>query len=196
MLLALAILLGLGVAAGWLTWLDLPIMRGVALTAAAPDWVATGAAFLTRLGDPDLRSVFVVLVCVVFAVRGSWRVPVIYLATVVVSITGHTLAKIAYGRPRPRLTPWLDQVANLSYPSGHAAGAMVILLTAALLARERWLRWPALALALAIGATRPMLGVHWPTDVIGGALWGAGFALLGAGVAEALAQPKARVVES
>ena len=188
-LLATAILLGLAVTAGWLTWFDMPVMRSVALTDAAPAWLASGASFLTRLGDPDLRSIFVVLVCLAFIMRRRGPVALLYFLTVVVSIAGHMLAKLAYGRPRPRLTPWLDQVADLSYPSGHAGGAMVILLTAALLTKERRLRWPALGLALTIGATRPMLGVHWPADVIGGWLWGAGFALIGAGIARALRLP-------
>ena len=188
-------LLGLAVTAGWLTWFDLPVMHAVALTDASPTWLVTAARFITRLGDPDPRSGFVVIACIVFIARHCWRSAVVYLLTVVLSIGGHTLAKLAFARPRPRLTPWLDQVADLSYPSGHADGAMVILLGAVLLMRERWLRWPALTLALSIAATRPMLGVHWPTDVIGGAVWGAGFGLIGAGVAGAMGFPKARMLE-
>ena len=62
---------------------------------------------------------------------------------------------------------------------------MVVLLGIALFF-DRWhVRTAAILLSLAIGATRPMLGVHWPSDVLGGWLWGAGFALLGAGVAQA-----------
>ena len=44
----------------------------------------------------------------------------------------------------------------------------------------------AVALSLVIGFTRPMLGVHWPTDVLAGWLWGAGFASIGAGVAQSM----------
>jgi undecaprenyl-diphosphatase len=78
----------------------------------------------------------------------------------------------------------------MSYPSGHAAGSMVVLLTAALMMGERRLRWAAVALSLAIGTTRPMLGMHWPSDVIGGWMWGASFALLGTGVATQLGLPR------
>jgi undecaprenyl-diphosphatase len=113
---------------------------------------------------------------------------------VALSILSHTQAKIHFARARPHLTPWLDYAGDMSYPSGHAAGSMVVLLTAALLIRERRLHWAAVALSLAIGMTRPMLGMHWPSDVIGGWMWGAGFALLGTGVAMKLGLPRVRVV--
>lgn len=193
-LVAAAVLLGIIAMAGWLDWFDRPLMRAVGLTDASPQWLVTTTQVVTELGDPGPRSAIALLICVLFIARHCWRSALAYFVTVALSIAGHTLAKLAYARPRPRLTPWFDQVSDLSYPSGHAGGAMVILLGAALLVRERWLRWPALGLALMIAATRPMLGVHWPTDVIGGALWGAGFALLGAGVAGALSLPKARVL--
>ncbi len=195
-LLAGAVLLGLAVSAGALAWFDVPVMYALALTGASPRWLVAATQFVTTLGDVDPRSGFVILVCIVLIARHCWRSAVVYLVTVIVSIMGHSSAKLAYGRARPQLSPWFDQVSDLSYPSGHAAGAMVVLLAAALLMREQWLRWPALGIALSIALTRPMLGVHWPTDVIGGALWGAGFALIGAGVAGALGLPKARILEN
>ena len=190
-----AVLLGFAVMAGWLTWFDVPVMHALALTEASPRWLIAATVFVTELGDVDPRSVFVMFICILLIARHCWRSAVVYLVTVSVSIMGHTWAKVAYGRERPRLSPWFDQAGDLSFPSGHAAGSMVVLLAATLLMREPWLRWPALGLALAIALSRPMLGVHWPTDVIGGAIWGAGFALIGAGVAEAMGLPKARMLE-
>jgi membrane-associated phospholipid phosphatase len=189
-----AVALGFAVMAGWLAWFDVPVMHAFALNEASPRRLIVVTQFITEFGDVDPRSGFVIIVCILLIARRCWWSAMVYLITVIASIIGHTQAKLFYGRERPRLSPWFDQVSDLSYPSGHAAGAVVVLLAAALLMRERWLRWPALGLALAIAATRPMLGVHWPTDVIGGALWGAGFALLGAGVADALGLPKARVI--
>jgi undecaprenyl-diphosphatase len=88
--------------------------------------------------------------------------------------------KIAFDRARPDPAGHLVGVNSLSFPSGHSANAMAIGLgLALLLPLPRRLRIPAIAagllFALAIGATRLVLGVHWPSDVVGGwslgALW-------------------------
>ena len=73
-------------------------------------------------------------------------------------------------RVRPDLEPHLVVVKTSSFPSGHAASSMIFYLTLALAltAGTRWQR-PAVAgailLSLAIGTSRVMLGVHWPSDV-------------------------------
>lgn len=74
------------------------------------------------------------------------------------------------GRPRPPLDAvWTH---SLAYPSGHSANSMTAFLTAALLASPPAWRRPAmivaLAMAILIGLSRIYLGVHWPSDVIGG----------------------------
>lgn len=87
--------------------------------------------------------------------------------------------KLLIGRPRPALDHPVT-VSSMSFPSGHTANSMTAYVLLALLALPpRW-RGPgvvaAIVLATAIGLTRPYLGVHWPTDVLGG--WClAGFAI-------------------
>jgi undecaprenyl-diphosphatase len=89
--------------------------------------------------------------------------------------------KFLVGRPRPRGVNW-------GFPSGHVTAATtfaVILLY--IMARERLspaargvLTVLAIALVVAVGFARVILNAHWPTDVLGGILLGAGCATAGA----------------
>ena len=91
--------------------------------------------------------------------------------------------KAAFDRARPDLIAHLDAVSNASYPSGHATNAAVLYLLFAWLAPPRWraLCWAlAGAMILLTCLSRVMLGVHWPSDIIGGTMLGTAFALLGA----------------
>jgi membrane-associated phospholipid phosphatase len=87
------------------------------------------------------------------------------------------LFKFLVARPRPRGFHW-------GFPSGHvtAAAAFTVLLLY-LLSRERLrpaIRLPlvgaAVVLAGSVGFARVLLNAHWPSDVLGGALLGAGCA--------------------
>jgi len=64
-----------------------------------------------------------------------------------------------------------------AFPSGHASRAFAV--AAFLAIRFRWrLGIPAGAFAVLAGISRIYLGLHWPSDVLGGAAVGIGFALL------------------
>lgn len=82
-------------------------------------------------------------------------------------------------RPRPELWPRLVPESDFSFPSGHAlASATLFPLLAHTLARVRPDRAAqayalAVALALFVSFGRLYLGVHWPSDVLGGWALGA-----------------------
>ncbi len=178
--------LGIVVRHGDLSTFDVDLLLALSVARRGPEWLVDAARFISTLGDVGIRGIGITLVFATLVWWRRWRSGVLYLVTVTLSITGHTMAKIIWARPRPHLVPWLDNPRDLSFPSGHAAGSMVVLLLAAMLF-DRWrLTSLAVALSLVIGFTRPMLGVHWPTDVLAGWLWGAGFALIGAGVAQSM----------
>ena len=93
------------------------------------------------------------------------------------------LQKYWVARVRPDVEPHLVMVKTSSFPSGHATSSMIFFLTLALVlaAGTRWQRPAvigAILLSLAIGTSRVMLGVHWPSDVIGGWAFGLLWVLL------------------
>jgi undecaprenyl-diphosphatase len=79
-----------------------------------------------------------------------------------------------YYRDRPFITHTVFQLikhpANASFPSDHAAGAFVIATAIWLFRKKDGAIW--LFLALCIALSRVWTGVHYPSDVIAGALIG------------------------
>ena len=146
--------------------------------------------WVTWAGDAAQRSVVMVAFAAwLFLRRKRPRAALAMLVTVPLAGVTASLLKEAFSRPRPSVVPHLDLVTSFSYPSGHAANAMVVLLLGALLlARRGRGLWIALAIltALVIGVSRTLLGVHYPTDLLGGWLLGIAFALAGWRVASRL----------
>jgi undecaprenyl-diphosphatase len=92
------------------------------------------------------------------------------------SLSLNPTMKYLLGRSRPDLFPRRGMYAWASYPSGHAIVAVAVYFTVArVLHREREWRWPyvvAAAMLVVNLYSRLYLGVHWPTDIIGGVLLG------------------------
>jgi undecaprenyl-diphosphatase len=95
------------------------------------------------------------------------------------------LLKAAFARPRPDIVTHAVRVFTTSFPSGHASlSAITYLTVGALLAQSQSshkvsIYFMALAafLTVIVGATRIYLGVHYPTDVLGGWCIGAAWAM-------------------
>ena len=136
---------------------------------------------LTALGEPTVLLAAGAACALWLWYAGHRRLPLVLIAIVLVGRGLSELQKYWIARARPDLDPHLVVVKTSSFPSGHAASSMIFLLTLALAltARSRWHRLAvagAILLSILIGASRVMLGVHWPSDVIGG--WSFGMLLV------------------
>lgn len=97
--------------------------------------------------------------------------------------TGLTLAvKYTVARPRPYVTyPALDNTTtegSPSFPSGHTSFAFATATSLTLNFPKWYVAVPAYLWAGGVGYSRMHLGVHYPTDVLAGAITGAGSAWL------------------
>ena len=86
-----------------------------------------------------------------------------------------------WDRPRPfeahpGLHMFVARSGDPSFPSDHATAAFAIAVS--VLLRNRRIGLVVLALAVAVALSRLVVGAHYPSDVIGGALVGSGAALI------------------
>jgi len=138
--------------------------------------------FFTLLGNWPAVAGASLIAAVWLLATGHRRSALLLLG---ITLIGRALVegmKLGVQRTRPEATDHLVPVYSLSFPSAHAANSMILWLTIALLLPQRKWRPAAVAAALlisfAVGISRPMLGVHWPSDVIGGWAFGAAWVLV------------------
>ncbi|WP_407566808.1 phosphatase PAP2 family protein [Polymorphospora sp. A560] len=135
--------------------------------------VATTAGRLTHLGDGRVVVGVLTATAAVVARRRRWRALAFVAAAPAAGTLLCRLVRARVARTRPDRA--LRIADGYAFPSNHATNAT---LAAAVVAGVAWSEVPApgrpgvLAGAVAapavVGATRVLLGVHWPSDVLAG----------------------------
>jgi membrane-associated phospholipid phosphatase len=109
----------------------------------------------------------------------------ISLVSLVTAGTLHDEMKLIFKRKRPfiaspDITPKEDKidVSNFSFPSGHTAESFAIATSLSLEFPKWYVIAPSFLWASSVAYSRMFLGLHYPTDILGGMVIGVGSSLL------------------
>lgn len=159
---------------------------------------------VTQLGAPVTMAVLGLAVAVALWFKHHHTLSMGWLAAFVGGAAINQILKTAVHRTRPEYGAAYLHGASYSFPSGHAMGAiigygMVLYLVKVFWEGNRRARRTVYALLvlmmLAVGLSRILLGVHYPSDVVGGyAAGGAWMAvcIMGIGIAQQRRMDRAR----
>jgi len=168
-----------------------PLDRAIyeALYAGSKPSLLLAARIFTFLGEPTVLIGAGIIAAVWLWLAGHRHLPWVLAAIVLLGRGLSEAQKYWIARGRPDLEPHLVVVKTSSFPSGHATSSMIFYTAIALTltAESRWHRVAvaaAITLSILIGLSRVMLGVHWPSDVVGGWSFGLLWVLLTLRLAE------------
>lgn len=151
------------------------------LNHAASPFLDAVMPVITSLGSPRLALpclVLLLLLSLVDGIRMPGRYPAVYLGAMLLTLLADTLLKELFRVPRPPVAIGPDQVRLLghlssswSFPSGHAIFSFM---TATVVTHGRGMGWkaPFYLFACLVAWSRIYVGVHYPLDVLAGAVVG------------------------
>ena len=135
--------------------------------------------YLTFIGD-GLFNIAVVVVLLFIRFRYSMMVLASYLSS---GILAQVIKRFVFpDSPRPALffkdvaelylVPGVDLHYHHSFPSGHSASAFALIITLALITRNRWIGFLMLILACGVAFSRVYISQHFLIDILIGSLLG------------------------
>jgi undecaprenyl-diphosphatase len=158
---------------GTLAWFDVSL-RNTIHSWSTPT-LTRAMQGLTQLGAPVFLAVLAVIVAMQLARAGRIRAAFILAATALGAQSFDELLKWCFHRPRPEAFFGLSPL-SYSFPSGHSVASCCCYgVLAAIVSSQVSRRWQSIGIwctasliTLAVGISRVYLGVHYPTDVLGG----------------------------
>ena len=176
---AVALVVGLGIIIALRPRLPFEIdtgWMGEIVEHRSPFWLGP-ALFFNYAGGGIVGSVVVpvVIFLLLLAFRRPWGAAYFVVASAASAGVVQVLKQL-FGRARPE-----DMLVTSdfgSFPSGHVANAATIAVVLGVIVPRVWVWVAGAAYTVLMALSRTYLGAHWLTDTIGGALVGAGVALL------------------
>lgn len=189
-LLILPSLLGIVVAGTNVLDADLHISREV------QRWSGHVPETLQRIGDTagsTASAITVLIVCLAVTLVARWRLDTAFVLVVAFFRLVGMVLKTVFDSPRPTddVLRLLREYHSTGYPSGHSMTMAMIATTVAFLVWRHLDSMVIRAVCIAIGTLLTILvgwsriwsGAHWPSDVLGGWMYGVGFVVMAAWIA-------------
>lgn len=133
---------------------------------------------ISFLGSEEFLFPLMAIVIALFLIKKRYYISTLLLTSSLGSFIVNFLLKAVFQRTRP-LEYFLVEQGGLSFPSGHTMVSTTMFLTLAYLyskekskTKKRYAYILASIYILLMGLSRIALGVHWPSDIIGGLLAG------------------------
>ncbi|MEO7147986.1 MAG: phosphatase PAP2 family protein [Terrimesophilobacter sp.] len=140
-------------------------------------WLEVPALILNFVGGGWFATILVPVVTIVILLFLKRRWAAAYYAIAVAfSALSVQLLKALFDRPRPEEILIVSDFG--SFPSGHVTNAATIVVSLAILIGRTWVWYVGVVYVVLMALSRTYLGAHWVTDTIGGALLGAGVAVI------------------
>jgi undecaprenyl-diphosphatase len=147
-----------------------------------PPWLFEVMRDVTSLGGSTIVFLITIFVIGYFLLQKQYGMLFLVLAAVIGGAVIDLELKELFSRIRPQIIPNLIPEKSFGFPSGHSMMSTIIYLSLASLIARLQVRWRdkiyiisvAIFLSFMIGISRLYLGVHYPTDVLGG--WSLGLA--------------------
>lgn len=187
-LFVLVIALGFAVSAGHFRGIDLAVSHALNMQrGTSPNELIMLMQGISWIGGGLQRYIIVALLTIALWRWWGWGAALAMGLTTLIAAFTSDVMKYFFARVRPDLVTHLDPVTSPAFPSGHANNAAVVYILFIMLvpqARHPGWQMAAAGMILLTGLSRTMLGVHWPTDVLGGWMLGASFALMAGAIIE------------
>lgn len=187
--------LGVHTDSNWLNSIDLPMIEAIQSNITEPK--TTVLSILSEIGNIWFVTALTIGV-VIFLFTKQWYGAGLWFGGTVLfcAAFGTKIIKKVIDRTRPDILPLIEKTTE-SFPSGHATSATIFYgllgLALILLTMKLWKKivigFVTLIVIGCVLLTRIYLGVHFPTDVIGGLLYGLAAIFISMGVYQLIYSP-------